>query len=144
MSSVQHEFSDVHSWRNDGATLSLLVRNEFHTNLGSVDPDEFTSDAGVASYALVGLSETKDWLRHQNIDTSDDLSLVRVINDISARISDGGRHWRAITRTSRAEISPARIRRYGLLAITLSGITEWERLMEMRFCCVKSATGMGK
>lgn len=50
-----------------------------------VDPDEFTSDAGVASYALVGLSETKDWLQQQNVDTSSDLELVRCINDISMR-----------------------------------------------------------
>src|SRR6266550_873447 len=53
-----------------------------------VDPDEFTLQAGIASYALVGLSETKDWLRHQNIDTSDDLALVRTINDMSARFAE--------------------------------------------------------
>jgi hypothetical protein len=53
-----------------------------------VDPDEFSLDAGVATYALVGLSETKAWLRQLNIDTSDDLSLVRVINDMSARFAE--------------------------------------------------------
>jgi hypothetical protein len=53
-----------------------------------VDPDEFTSDAGVATYALVSLSETKAWLRNLNIDTSDDLNLVRVINDMSARFAE--------------------------------------------------------
>ncbi len=50
-----------------------------------VDPSEFTSDGGIGTRALVGLSETKDWLQSQNIDTSNDLDLVRVINDISDR-----------------------------------------------------------
>lgn len=60
-----------------------------------VDPDEFTTDAGVNANALVGLAETKDWLQKQNIDTSDDLELVRVINDISARFYDeAGREFK--------------------------------------------------
>jgi hypothetical protein len=50
-----------------------------------VDPDEFSSDAGVNARSLVGLSETKDWLRVQNVDTSNDLQIVRAINDISDR-----------------------------------------------------------
>ena len=50
-----------------------------------VDPSEFTSDGGIGTRALVGLSETKDWLQSQNIDTTNDLDLVRVINDISDR-----------------------------------------------------------
>jgi hypothetical protein len=49
------------------------------------DPDEFTDSAGLGARALVGLRETKDWLNQQNIDTSEDWELVRVINDISDR-----------------------------------------------------------
>jgi hypothetical protein len=50
-----------------------------------VDPSEFSSNAGLDTRALVGLRETKDWLQQQNIDTDQDLDLVRVINDISNR-----------------------------------------------------------
>lgn len=53
-----------------------------------VDPSEFTSNSGLSDRALVGLSETKDWLQQQNIDTGEDLELVRVINDVSNRIHD--------------------------------------------------------
>jgi hypothetical protein len=56
-----------------------------------VDPSEFTSDAGIGTRALVSLSETRDWLRGQGfaqIDTVDDLELVRVINDMSERAHD--------------------------------------------------------
>ena len=52
----------------------------------AVDPSEFTAAAGIGSRALVGLAETKDWLNQQNIDTSEDLEIVRVINDVSDRI----------------------------------------------------------
>jgi hypothetical protein len=63
-----------------------------------VDPDEFTTDAGVNANALVGLAETKDWLQKQNIDTADDLELVRVINDISARFYDeAGREFKVFS-----------------------------------------------
>ena len=59
-----------------------------------VDPSEFTSDAGLSSRALVGLAETKDWLQRSNIDTGDDLDLVRVINDVSDRIHyEAGREF---------------------------------------------------
>ncbi len=51
-----------------------------------VDPSEFYEDAQISSRALVGLAETKDWLNHQNIDTSNDLEIARVINDVSALI----------------------------------------------------------
>lgn len=53
-----------------------------------VVPSEFTADAGVGSRALVGLLETKDWLRGQGVqqvENIDDLEIVRVINDISDR-----------------------------------------------------------
>jgi hypothetical protein len=50
-----------------------------------VDPSEFSSNAGLDTRALVGLRETKDWLQQQNVDTGQDLDLVRVINDISNR-----------------------------------------------------------
>lgn len=51
-----------------------------------VTPSEFTADSGIGSRALVGLLETKDWLRGQGVqqvENIDDLELVRVINDIS-------------------------------------------------------------
>ena len=57
--------------------------NEEHQAI--VDPSEFTADGGIGTRALVGLAETKDWLQSQNIDTREDLELVRVINDISDR-----------------------------------------------------------
>lgn len=61
-----------------------------------VDPSEFTADAGLSSRALVGLAETKDWLQQQNIDTGEDLELVRAINDVSARIHyEAGREFKA-------------------------------------------------
>ena len=50
-----------------------------------VDPDEFTSNAGLDVRALVSLAEAKDWLRRLNVDVSNDLQIVRVINDISDR-----------------------------------------------------------
>lgn len=53
-----------------------------------VDPDEFSSDGGLATHALVGLAETKDWLQQQNITTGEDLELVRTINDASARFAE--------------------------------------------------------
>lgn len=55
--------------------------SETHEAIG--DPDVFTSESGVGSRALVTLQEAKDWLQQQNIDTGEDLELVRVINDIS-------------------------------------------------------------
>lgn len=62
-----------------------------------VDPSEFTSNSGLSDRALVGLSETKDWLQQQNIDTGEDLELVRVINDISQRFHDeAGREFKPI------------------------------------------------
>jgi hypothetical protein len=49
------------------------------------DPSGFTSNWGLDTRALVGFGETKDWLQSQQIDTGEDLELVRVINDISDR-----------------------------------------------------------
>jgi hypothetical protein len=49
------------------------------------DPSLFSAAGGIDTRALVGLGETKDWLQTQNIDTGQDLDLVRVINDISDR-----------------------------------------------------------
>jgi hypothetical protein len=51
----------------------------------NVDPDEFTSNAGLDTRALVSLAETKDWLKQLNVDVSSDLRIVSVINDISDR-----------------------------------------------------------
>ena len=53
-----------------------------------VDPSEFTGDAGLSDRALVTLSETKDWLNRNQIDTGEDLEIVRAINDISERFHD--------------------------------------------------------
>lgn len=52
------------------------------------DPSPFSSDYGLSSRALVSVAETKDWLQSQNINTYEDLDLVRVINDISERAHD--------------------------------------------------------
>lgn len=63
-----------------------------------VDPSEFTASGGLNQNALVGLNETKDWLQHNNIDTGEDLELVRVINDVSQRIAyEAGREFKAST-----------------------------------------------
>jgi hypothetical protein len=62
-----------------------------------VDPSEFTSDGGIGPQALVGLSETKDWLQRQNIDTGEDLDLVRIINDMSDRFQyEAGREFKPV------------------------------------------------
>ena len=53
-----------------------------------VDPSEFYESAQLGTRALVGLAETKDWLQVQNIETTNDLELARVINDISERAHD--------------------------------------------------------
>ncbi len=50
-----------------------------------VDPSEFTASAGLSARALVGLAETKDWLQRNNIETGEDLEVVRAINDMSDR-----------------------------------------------------------
>ena len=72
-----------------------------------VDPSEFTSDAGVDSRALVTLAETKDWLNITQEDTSEDLDLVRMINDLSQRIIDiSGRELKPITTASTARTFP--------------------------------------
>lgn len=62
-----------------------------------VDPSEFYESAQLGTRSLVGLAETKDWLQQQNIDTSNDLELARVIVDISQRFTDesGGREFKA-------------------------------------------------
>jgi len=51
----------------------------------------------------VGLAETKDWLNQQNIDTSNDLELVRLINDVSDRMHyEAGREFKPISTASSA------------------------------------------
>ncbi len=52
------------------------------------DPSGFSNNYGLSTRALVSLAETKDWLQQQNINTENDLDLVRVINDISERAHD--------------------------------------------------------
>lgn len=62
-----------------------------------VDPSLFSTNGGLDDRALVGLQETKDWLQAQNIDTGEDLDLVRVINDISNRFhEEAGREFKAV------------------------------------------------
>lgn len=64
----------------------------------TVDPDEFTLNAGLSDRALVSLAETKDWLQQQNLTVSEDLELARVINDVSDRIHyEAGREFKPIT-----------------------------------------------
>jgi hypothetical protein len=57
--------------------------SDTHVAIG--DPDPFTLESGVGSRALVTLEDAKDWLQQQGVDFSEDLELVRVINDISDR-----------------------------------------------------------
>lgn len=52
------------------------------------DPSEFTTDGGVSARALVTLAETKDYLQQNQINTGEDLEIVRVINDISDRFHE--------------------------------------------------------
>src|SRR5262249_16715039 len=52
-----------------------------------VDPTPFAvGGLGLSTRALVALDETKDWLQQQDINTGEDLELVRGINDVSDRI----------------------------------------------------------
>lgn len=53
-----------------------------------VDPSEFTSNAGIDTTALVSLADAKDWLNQQQIDTGEDLELVRLVNDMSSRFME--------------------------------------------------------
>jgi len=63
-----------------------------------VDPSEFTLNAGVSDRALVSLAETKDWLNQFNVQTDNDLDLVRVINDVSDRFhQEAGREFKPYT-----------------------------------------------
>jgi hypothetical protein len=63
--------------------------------LYKVSPSEFYTDAGVSTRALVSLQETKDWLNSQDIQTGDELDLVRVINDVSERLHyESGREFK--------------------------------------------------
>jgi hypothetical protein len=63
-----------------------------------VDPDEFTSNAGVSLRALVGLPETKYWLKQQNLSVTNDIEVVNAINDVSDRIhQEAGREFKPIT-----------------------------------------------
>ncbi len=48
-----------------------------------VDPSEFYANAGLSLRALVTLTEMKNWLQVQNVDTSNDLDVVAAINSVS-------------------------------------------------------------
>jgi hypothetical protein len=70
-----------------------------------VDPSEFYDGAGLSARALVSLQEAKDWLQVQNVDTANDLELVRVINDVSELAhSEAGREFKRVDTTSSATI----------------------------------------
>jgi hypothetical protein len=63
-----------------------------------VDPDEFTSNAGLSLRALVGLAEMKGWLKQQNLSVTNDIEVVNAINDVSDRIhQEAGREFKPIT-----------------------------------------------
>lgn len=67
-------------WEGTGAAAGAVEHQAI------VDPSEFYESAQLNTRALVTLPEAKDWLNRQNIDTSNDLELARVINDISERL----------------------------------------------------------
>jgi hypothetical protein len=67
------------------ATGTAESAEDFQYN---VDPSEFFANAGLSTRALVTLVEMKEWLQIANVDTSNDLEIVRVINDVSERLHD--------------------------------------------------------
>jgi hypothetical protein len=70
-----------------------------------VDPSEFYAAAGLSARALVTLPETKDWLQRQNVETVNDLELVRVINDVSELAhAEAGREFKRVDTTSSATV----------------------------------------
>jgi hypothetical protein len=72
-----------------------VVATEEHEAI--VDPSEFYESAQLGTRALVGLAETKDWLQQQNIDTSNDLEIARVIVDVSDRFhQEAQREFKAL------------------------------------------------
>jgi hypothetical protein len=75
------------------------------THVAIGDPDEFTSGSGIGARALVSLDETKDWLQQQGVDFSEDLELVRVINDISDRfMQEAQREFKPISTSPAARL----------------------------------------
>lgn len=69
-----------------------------------VDPSEFYESAQLGGLALVGLAETKDWLQQQNINTTNDLELARVINDVSDLFqSEAGREIKSTSTVAAPE-----------------------------------------
>jgi hypothetical protein len=70
------------------------------------DPSEFSANGGLNFRALVGLAETKDWLNNNQIQTGEDIDLVRVINDISDRFYEeaDGREFKNFDSTSSATL----------------------------------------
>jgi hypothetical protein len=70
-------------WHVKFTGTGAAAASQPHVAIG--DPDVFTSESGVSLRALVTLDEAKDWLQQQGVDFSEDLELVRVINDISDR-----------------------------------------------------------
>jgi hypothetical protein len=73
-------------------TGSVTAAEDYET---AVDPSVFYTT--LSDRALVTLAETKDWLQQQSIKTSEDLELVRVINDVSDRFHfESGREFKTI------------------------------------------------
>lgn len=77
---------DTGYWFAWTESTGAVVATEQHQAI--VDPSEFYESAQLGTRALVSLAETKDWLERQNLDTSNDLDLARVINDISDRFHE--------------------------------------------------------
>lgn len=74
-------------WYANGTGTGAAAAGEDHEAI--VDPTPFSSSPwGLATHALVGLGETKDWLQSNQIDTGQDADLVRVINDVSQRFHE--------------------------------------------------------
>jgi hypothetical protein len=93
---VTIDLDDAGYWFAQFIGTGTAAGSEEHQAI--VDPSEFFENAQLNSRALVGLAETKDWLQQQNIETSNDLETVRVINDMSQRFIDeaGGREFKAV------------------------------------------------
>jgi hypothetical protein len=71
-------------WLSKASGTGAAVGSETWETI--VDPDPFTANSGVSTRALVGLYETKAWLASTGQDTTDDLTVVRLINAVSDEV----------------------------------------------------------
>jgi hypothetical protein len=77
------EINDAGDWDAYFKGTGAAATAEHHQAVG--DPSPFFESAQIGTRALVSLAEARDWLEHSTTDTSDDLELARVINDVSDR-----------------------------------------------------------